>query len=110
MSESRQEMIVCIVNAGYSSTVMDAARKEGVRGGTVIHGRGTANQEAENFFHISIQPEKDLSMMIVPAELKDNVLHAIYKNAGLDSEGQGIAFSVPVSKSVGLDKASKQEG
>ena len=46
------EMILCIVNTGFSETVMDAAKEEGARGGTVIHARGTANKEAEQFFHI----------------------------------------------------------
>ena len=41
-------------------------------------------------------------MILVPAEIKDNVLHAIYKNAGLKSEGMGIAFSVAVDEVVGI--------
>ncbi|MDE6372632.1 MAG: P-II family nitrogen regulator, partial [Clostridia bacterium] len=77
------EMILCIVDAGFSELVMDAAKEEGARGGTVIHARGTANKEAEQFFHIAIQPDKDIVMILVPAEIKDNVLHAIYRNAGL---------------------------
>lgn len=96
------EMILCVVNAGFSELVMDAAKEEGARGGTVIHARGTANKEAEQFFHIAIQPDKEIVMILVPAEIKDNVLHAIYKNAGLKSEGKGIAFSVAVDEVVGI--------
>ena len=96
------EMILCIVNAGFSELVMDAAKEEGARGGTVIHARGTANKEAEQYFHIAIQPDKEIVMILVPAEIKDNVLHAIYKNAGLKSEGMGIAFSVAVDEVGGI--------
>ena len=99
---SNYEMIMCIVNAGFSELVMDAAREEGARGGTVIHARGTANKEAEQFFHIAIQPDKDIVLILVPTDIKDNVLHAIYRNAGLKSEGSGIAFSLPVDEVVGL--------
>lgn len=111
MSEIKYEMIVCIVNAGYSDLVMEAAKSEGAGGGTVIHARGTANKDAENFFHITIQPDKDCVMMIVPSKIKDNVLHAIYNKAGLETKGQGIAFSMPVSQTVGLGKneASKKD-
>ena len=98
------EMVLCIVNAGFSELVMDAAREEGARGGTVIHARGTANKEAEQFFHIAIQPDKDIVLILVPAEIKDNVLHAIYRNAGLNSEGKGIAFSLPVDEVVGISR------
>lgn len=105
----KYEMITCIVNAGFTDTVMDAAKSAGAGGGTVIHGRGTANKEAEQFFKITIQPEKDIVMLIVPARIKDKVLHAIYKNAGLDSAGQGIAFSVPVNQAVGLSSYDNKE-
>ena len=96
------EVVFCIVNEGYSDVVMDAAKEAGARGGTVIHARGTANKEAEKFFHITIQPEKEIVMILVPADIKDAVLHALYRNAGLKSEGQGIAFSMAVDDVVGL--------
>ena len=104
MSENKYEMILCVVNAGYSDIVMEAAKAAGAGGGTVIHARGTANKEAEAFFNIYIQPEKDVVMMIVPSKIKDDVLNAIYDKAGLETEGQGIAFSMPVSKAIGLRK------
>lgn len=102
MSNENYEMILCVINAGFSDDVMDAAREAGARGGTVMHARGTANKEAEAFFHITIQPDKDVVMLLVPTSIKDDVLHAIYQSAGLKSEGQGIAFSLPVNKAVGL--------
>lgn len=102
MAKNKFEMILCIVNSGFSETVMDAAKEVGARGGTVIHARGTANQEAEQFFHITIQPDKEMVLIIVPVEIKDDVLHAVYRSAGLKSEGQGIAFSLPVDDVVGI--------
>lgn len=96
------EAVFCIVNDGFSDVVMDAAREAGARGGTVIHARGTANKEAEKFFKITIQPEKEIVMILVPADIKDDVLRAIYRNAGLKTEGQGIAFSVAVDDVVGM--------
>ena len=99
------EVIFCIVNAGFSDVVMDAAKEVGARGGTVIHARGTANKEAEEFFHITIQPDKDIVMILVPSDIKDAVLHALYRDAGLKTEGQGIAFSMPVNNGVGLSQA-----
>lgn len=96
------EVVFCIVNAGFSDIVMDAAKEVGARGGTVIHARGTANKEAEQFFHITIQPDKEIVMILVPSEIKDDVLHALYRNAGLKTDGQGIAFSMAVDNVVGI--------
>ena len=100
------ELIVCIVNTGFTDVVMSAAKDVGARGGTVIHGRGTANKDAEEFFHISIQPDKELVMILVPVEIKEAVLHAVYNAAGLKTAGQGIAFSMPVSHVVGIGGAT----
>ncbi len=112
MSASKHEMIMCIVNAGFSETVMEAAKSAGARGGTILNGRGTANKEAESFFHIAIQPEKEVVMILVDKEIKDAVLHALYQKAGLDTMGQGIAFSLPVDDVVGLTpwKAVDKDG
>ena len=103
------EAIFCIVNSGHSDEVMDAAKKLGATGGTVINARGTAGKEAETFFHITVQPEKEIVMILVPAKIKDAVLHALYKEAGLDTAGQGIAFAMPVDGVVGLPSEKTPE-
>ena len=100
--EFTHEVIFCIVNAGFSEAVMDAAREVGARGGTVLHASGTANTDAEKIFGITIQPEKDVVMILVSSEIRDKVLHALYESAGLKTEGQGIAFALPVQDVVGL--------
>lgn len=102
----QHECIVCIVNAGFSEAVMDAAKEFGARGGTVVHARGTANQEAEKFFGITIQPEKEMVLILVPSEIKEDILHALYRAVGLQTPGQGIAFSLPVDGVVGLSAAT----
>ncbi|MBD5131021.1 MAG: P-II family nitrogen regulator [Clostridiales bacterium] len=103
------ELIVCIVNTGFTDVVMSAAKEVGARGGTVIHGRGTANKEAEEFFHISIQPDKEMVMILVTDDIKDAVLHAVYQNAGLKTAGQGIAFALPVTNVVGIAQSTPEE-
>ena len=102
MSNYVHEVIFCIVNAGYSEEVMDAARGLGCMGGTVIRARGTANPESEKLFNIPIHPEKEIVMMVVKSSIKNEILHALYKAVGLDTPGQGIAFSMPVEEVVGL--------
>lgn len=96
------ECILCIVNAGFSENVMDAAKAAGARGGTVLHARGTGAKEAETFFGITVQEEKEMVMILVPAEIKADVLHTLYHAVGLNTPGHGIAFSLPVDEVVGI--------
>lgn len=104
------ELILCIVNVGFSEVVMDAAYEYGARGGTVIQARGTANIEAEKVFGITVQPEKEILMLVVPSEVRDDILHALYRSVGLNSPGHGIAFSLPVSNVLGLRKSEQENG
>jgi len=92
------ELIVCIVNAGYSQNVMEAAREAGAKGGTIIRGRGSANPESEEFFGLSIQPDKEMVLILVSSAIKEAVLKAVYSKCGLPTEGQGIAFTLPVER------------
>ena len=99
---NKYELVFCIVNAGFADTVMFVARKAGASGGTVLKGRGIAGRDAQEKYKITIQPEKEVIMLLVPKEIKDDVLRYIYDFAGLNTESQGIAFSLPVEKTVGL--------
>ena len=101
-TEKKYEMIFCIVNAGFSETVMDAAREAGARGGTIIRARGTANQDAEKLFEITVHSDKEIVMILVPTDIKDAVLSAVYAVA-TSAEMRGIAFSLTVNRTLGLD-------
>lgn len=109
MTKFTHEVIICIVNAGFSEAVMDAARDFGARGGTVLRARGTANVEAEKLFQISVQPEKEMVMILVESKLRDDILHALYRAVGLNTPGQGIAFSLPVDSVVGLSSFEQEK-
>ena len=100
MAEHTYELIVCIVNAGFSQNVMEAARSAGAQGGTILRARGSANPEAEEFFNISIQSDKEMVLILVPKAIKDDILKAIYKDCGLADEAKGIAFSLPVNRTT----------
>lgn len=98
----KHEMVVCIVNNGYSEAVMKSAREVGAKGGTVISAKGTANPDAEKFFNITIEPEKEMVIIVVPAQIKADLMQALYKEVGLDTPGQGIAFSLPIDGVIGI--------
>lgn len=100
MAESNKELIVCIINNGFSDLVMEAAKRSGAKGGTTFHARGTGNLDIEKFFGITISPEKEVVLIVVEKDIKDEVVTAIYKDAGLNTKGQGIVFTLPVDDFV----------
>ncbi|MBR6738025.1 MAG: P-II family nitrogen regulator [Clostridia bacterium] len=94
--------VFAIVNNGFSEVAMDAAKACGAKGGTILHGRGTISKDAEKFFKISIQPEKEIVLILAKSELVDDILKGLYSAIGSSTEAQGIAFSLPVDEVVGI--------
>ena len=108
MKSSNYEVIFAIVNDGYADDVMAVAREQGARGGTIINARGVAKEDAAAFFGISVHTEKEIVMMVVPKNIKDDILNAIYKEMGMAKKAQGIAFSLPVTDTAGLVEQSEK--
>ena len=102
MKTENHEVVFAIVDSGYADDVMDIARAEGVRGGTILNARGVAREDAAAFFGITLHAEKEILMMVVEKDIRDNVLNAIYKEMGMAKKAHGIAFSLPVSDVAGL--------
>lgn len=102
MDEAKYELVVVLVNSGFSEVVMDAAREVGARGGTIVRARGTGTKDMEKRYNIVITPDKEMIMILVKDDIRDSMLSAIYKAAGLGTDGQGIAFSLPVDNVVGI--------
>lgn len=101
-NEKKYELIITVVNRGFADLVMDAAKSAGATGGTILHARGTGIHEAEKFFGISIQPEKDVVLILTERDSKNPIMQAIKKEAGLDKAGRGISFSLPIDDVLGI--------
>lgn len=96
------ELIIVILNQGYSNLVMDAAREKGAGGGTVIHAKGTGMEKAEQFLGVSIAAEKEMIFIVTKSKGKNDIMKAIMEKAGMDSKAKSIVFSLPVTSTAGL--------
>lgn len=105
----QNDLIVAIVNRGFTDLVMDAALPAGARGGTVVHARGAGSEEAAKFLGITIQPEKELVLILIRHEKKIPVMQAITRNAGMNSQGQGLVFSLPVTHVMGVARMTEED-
>ena len=103
MQENEYQIIVALVNQGYSEEVMAAARPAGAAGGTVLHSRRVGAEEALSQWGFSLQEEKEAVMILTRAESKLAIMQAICDSCGLQSEAQGIVLSLPVDRVVGLE-------
>lgn len=94
--------LTVVVNRGVAEDVMDIARKSGVKGGTILHGRGTGAEHTAKLFGMEIEPEKELVMILLPTDLTEPVVNNLHKELKLDEPGNGILFVEPVLDVRGL--------
>ena len=107
--EKNYKCVLAIVNTGFSEVAMESAKGAGATGGTILTARGTASKDAEKFFNISIQPEKEIVMILCKTALVDGILKSLYKAIGSSTQAQGIAFALPVDEVCGLEEKIKEE-
>ena len=91
------------VKAGHGDEAVDAARKAGARGGTVLKGSRCSTEEASSFLGVSIREEQDLVMIVLPAETKPAVMSALAAACGLNTPAHGVVVSMPVDEVMGLE-------
>ena len=96
------ELIIVILNEGYSDFVMDAARAAGAGGGTVLHAKGTGGTRGEKFFSVSLADEKDMIYIIAHKDEKAAIMRSINEQAGPGTKAGAICFSLPISSVAGL--------
>jgi nitrogen regulatory protein PII len=95
-------LIVSIVRKGWGSTVLEASVNAGAQGGTVLFGRGAGINEREKIFGVSIEPEKEIVLTLVPTARAGAILDEIVRAASLNETGRGIAFVLAVEKIAGV--------
>lgn len=98
----RYELIVASVDQGEIDEVMEAARTAGATGGTILHARRAGVHEAEKFYGITLQKEKELLAILAPREEKAAIMRAIAQSVPLEGEKGGVVFSLPVDSIEGL--------
>lgn len=101
-TQEKYELILVVVHHGYSDTVMDTAREAGAAGGTVLHARALGSAEAQRFIKITIQPEKELIMILTPRDDRARIMQAITALEEFTTRAKGMIFSLPAGHVVGL--------
>ncbi|MDF2686064.1 MAG: nitrogen regulatory protein [Clostridia bacterium] len=94
--------IFTVVDKGKSEFVIEAAIDAGSKGGTIINARGSGTHEVAKLFNISIEPEKEIILILSERNLTEKITDAIRKKLNIDEPGKGIMFILDVNKTYGL--------
>ena len=112
MSEGEQKpmynIIYTIVEMGNSDEVLEAARKAGSTGATVMTGRGSGiHEESIKLFGMEVEPQKEIVMIIAHVDKVAAITESIRNELEIDKPGHGIVFTVAVNEIHGLHDDEK---
>lgn len=102
VKERKYHLLVTIVNEGFADKVMNAAKKCGANGGTLINGRELGGKNSFKFFNMTMEPEKDVILIVCKDKEKNKIMETIIEKVGVKTEGQGMCFSLPIDTTLGL--------
>ena len=89
------QLIVTIIKKGFAQRVVNAAKRAGARGGTILHGRGVGIHDQKKLLGIPI-------LTLIHKDKTNTVLKAVVEAGNLQKPGTGIGFVIDVDKVVGI--------
>ena len=101
-SETKYALIAVAVNQGFSEEVMLAAKSAGARSGTLIHSRRVTDETTLPLWGMNDQEEKEIVLILTAADAKAEMMQAIGKRCGMNTEAKGLVFSMPIDSVVGI--------
>ncbi len=88
-----------IVNAGFSSEIVDIVREQGAGGATILNARGSAGKP-QTILGITIDTEKEIILSIVEKDVALKIMDGVKEKAGAGTPAHGLCFFMPVELST----------
>ncbi len=100
------KLILSFIEDDKTDAVMDAARKAGATGATIINNaRGEGLEQSKTFFGLSLETQRDVIMFLVEEHMSRAILETIAEVAEFERKpGTGIALQVDVEDAIGVGK------
>lgn len=100
-----KEAIFVVVENGKSEQVIESANRAGAQGGTIIHARGQSQVETKKLFHMDIEPEQEIVLIVAEKETGTQITNTITEDLKLNDGNNGHLFVLDVSRTSGFYKA-----
>lgn len=100
---NKYHLLLTIVIDGYAEKVMSVAKKAGANGGTLLKGREVGNKNAFKLFNMTVEPEKDILLIVCKDVDKNNIMEAILDKYGANTDAKGLCISLPIDNVIGIE-------
>ncbi len=100
----RFKLIIAFVDDSETEAVLQAGRRAGATGVTIVPGcRGEGLEPEKTFLGLSLTGQRDILLFLVEQHMTRAVLEEIATVGAFEEKsGSGIAFQIPIEDAVGL--------
>lgn len=92
-------MYFAVVNLGLGSKVLKEARENGILGGTIFLGKGTAKNQLLEFLGLD-KVKKEIVLMASESDVENNIHEVLNEKFQLNKPNHGIVFSLPSNRVI----------
>lgn len=99
---TNNKLIISIVNKGNARKTVEASKRAGAEGGTILLGVGGRLRKKGTLLGISVLPEKEVVLTVVEDDIWERVWQSIRDSLYLKRKRRGIAFTVDLAGVSGV--------
>ena len=103
---SNMKSLFIIVNAGYSSDIVEIAREAGARGATILNARGSSAKSSQTIMGITVDSEKEIILCLSEEATAKRIMAAVKEKAGYGTPAHSVCFVMPVEKMIGASNGN----
>ncbi len=100
----KYQCIITITPRSKGGEVVEASKRSGAQGGTIVYGKGSGAAETKSFLSGLLEPEKAMVITLVELDKLEKVKKGIQDALHIGEIGKGIIFVLDVEDVVGLTK------
>ena len=100
----RFKLVVALVDDSETDAVLEAARRAGATGATIVTScRGEGLTPEKTFLGLSLTGQRDILLFLVEEHVSRQILEEIATVGAFEEKSEtGIAFQLPIEDAVGL--------
>lgn len=95
VSQHASKLVVSIVKKGQGKAICTHMREHGAFGTTVLRAHGTAQQAMLDFLGLE-NTDREMVLCFLPLDQADSAVDQVSVAMGMQRQGEGIIFSIPM--------------
>lgn len=105
--DEAHSVFITIVEKGKASKILEESKKVGVKGGTIVYGKGTASGGLLHLLEL-YEIKKEILVMVLENRIIEDLIVHLNEKFHFEKTNHGIAFSIPLTNVMGYTNKNSE--